>query len=462
MSEEYSNREFADMAGERQSRAGTGLIVLLLVLLPIVAGISALAFSATQTPDYEAKASVLVTFGREYIFRPLRGDEESWAPWRAEIAVNAEMGILNSTALQEAAIRSVGANRIVSTSGDAADDKPSTLFRQLLASLRDTTAGWGVVASPGDAAAVARAMLAEDLKVEGVKDSSIVHVSFRHTDRAVAVEVVDALLVAYFNSRQEFFRSPKDRILQAQLGKRTQALEEAGGRIVAVREELGIGDFNVTLDGLNQREISLAGQIDRLAGEIAAMKVKKKTLQRGRKTKQLLAEIRQAKATLGGLEAQLPLVRSQIVAVRSQQRTLLSHKAVHDTLQQQRDAAEQAYFKILTQINDVQTDAELDAAGLANVKVIQDPVVPTKPVSLPPLALAGLAAGLGFMAGLAVIVTLSATKAAPLSREPIWLDRAGPMRAPALPASASIRLLPMPQPASPAMGTADKYRLKRA
>ena len=150
MSERYSNREFADVAGERQWRPGMGLIVLLLVLLPIVAGISALAFSAKQTPEYEAKASVLVTFGREYIFRPLRGDEESWAPWRAEIAVNAEMGILNSAALQEAVIRSVGAKRIADTGGNAAGDKPSTLFRQLLASLRDKTTGWGIVASPGE------------------------------------------------------------------------------------------------------------------------------------------------------------------------------------------------------------------------------------------------------------------------------------------------------------------------
>ena len=462
MSEEYSNREFADVAGERQWRPGMGLIVLLLVLLPIVAGISALAFSAKQTPEYEAKASVLVTFGREYIFRPLRGDEESWAPWRAEIAVNAEMGILNSTALQEAVIRSVGAKRIASAGGDAADDKPSTLFHQLLAGLRDKTAGWGIVASPGDAAATARATLAKNLNIEGVKDSSIVHVSFRHTDPVVAVDVVDALLAAYFDSRQALFRSPKGRIVQAQLGKRTKAFDDAGARIVAFREGLGIGDFNATLDGLNQREITLAGQIDRLAGEVAAMKVKKQKLQRYRRTKQVVTEIRQATATLGGLEAQLPLVQSQIIAVRSQQLTLLSHKAVHDTLQQQRDAAEQAYLKALTQINDVQTDAELDAAGLANVKMIQDPVVPTEPVSLPPLTLAGLAAGLAFMAGLAIIVTLSATSVAPLSREPIWLDRAEPMRAPALPASASIRLLPMPQPASPAMGVLGKHRLKRA
>jgi uncharacterized protein involved in exopolysaccharide biosynthesis len=454
MSEVNSSRKFADVADERQWRPAIGLIVVLLVLLPIVAGLSALAFSAKQTPDYEAKASVLVTFGREYIFRPLRGDEESWSPWRAEIAVNAEMGILNSATLQEAAIRSVGADRIVGTGGDEANDKPSSLFRQLLAGLRAQVVDWGIVAPRGDEAMAARAMLAQKLKIEGVKDSSIIHASFRHTDPGVAVDVVDALLAAYFDNRQALFSTPKSRFLHAQLGKRSKAFEEAGARMIALQEELGIGDFNVTLEGLNQREFTLSSEIDRLAGEIAAAKVTQKALQ--------AADIRQANAALDGLEAQLALAQSQIDAVRSQQRTLLSRKVDHDALQQQHDAAEQAYLKVLTQINDVQTDADLDAAGLANVKVIQAPFVPAKPASLPPLTLASLAAGLGFMAGLAIIVAFTATNATPLPREPIWLDRTEPVRAPKLPAGATIRLLPTPQPAGPAIGEPATYWPKRA
>ena len=462
MSEGYSSREFAGVASERQWRPGIGLIVLLLVLLPVMAGLSALAFSLKQTPDYEAKASVLVTFGREYIFRPLRGDDESWSPWRAEIAVNAEMGILNSAALQEAAIRAVGAFRIADTGGNEADDRPLSLFRQLLAGLRATAIEWGVVAMPGNEAAAARAMLARNLSIEGVKDSSVIHVSFRHADPGVAVGVLDALLAAYFENRQALFSKPEDRFLQAQLAKRSAAFEGANARITALQEELGIGDFNVTLDGLNRREFRLSSEIDRLTGEIAAAKPQQKALQNSGETTSGSADIRQANAALDGLEAQLALVQSQHIPVHSQQRSLLAKKAAHDALQQQRDAAEKAYLKVLTQINDVQTDADLDAAGLANVKVIQDPVVPAKPVSLPPLTLAGLAAGLGFMAGLAIIVTLSATSAAPLPRQAIWLDRAEPVRAPALPTGATIRLLPVPKRTSFAVGAPDKYQMKRA
>ena len=218
----------------------------------------------------------------------------------------------------------------------------------------------------------------------------------------------------------------------------------------------------MTLEGLNQREVTLAGEIDRLAGEITAAKVTQKALQATGNTAGGSADNLQANAAVDGLAAQLALVQAQFHAVRSQQRSLLSQKAVHDVLQQQRDAAEQAYLKVLTQINDVQTDADLDAAGLASVKVIQDPVVPVKPTSLPPLTLAGLAAGLGFMAGLAIIVTLSATSAATMPREAIWLDRAEPMRAPSLPAGATIRLLPMAQPAGLAIGEPGIYRSKRA
>ena len=462
MSERFSSGEFANVAGERQWRPGIGLIVLLLVFLPVVAGMSAVAFSLKQTPDYEAKASVLVTFGREYIFRPLRGDDESWSPWRAEIAVNAEMGILNSARLQEAVIRSVGSFRIADTGRYEANDRPLSLFRQLLAGLHETAIEWGIVASPDNDAAAARAILARNLSIEGVKDSSIIHVSFRHADPGVAIDVLDALLAAYFDNRQALFSKPENRFLQAQLSKRATAFEDANWRITELQDELGIGDFNATLDGLNQRELTLSSKIDRLTGEIAAAKPQQKALQTAGKTASGRMEFLRANAAVDGLDAQLELVQSQFAAVRSQQRSLLSQKVVHDALQQQRDAAERAYLKVLTQINDVQSDTDLDAAGLTNVKVIQDPVVPAKPVSLPPLTLASLAAGLGFMAGLVVIVTLSATSAAPLPREGIWLDRAEPTRAPALPSGASIRLLPVQKRTSFAVGVPGTYRPKRA
>ncbi len=462
MSEVLSSREFADVAGERQRRAGIGLILVLLVLLPIVAGLSALAFSTNRTPDYEAKASVLVTFGREYIFRPLRGDEESWSPWRAEIAVNAEMSILNSADLQEAVIRSVGADRVAGAGGDEADDKASSLFGQLLAGLRGKTIDWGIIAPPGNEATAARAMLARNLNIKGVNDSSVIHVSFRHTDPDVAVDVLDALLAAYFDSRQTLFATPENRFLQAQLGKKSVAFEEAGTRIIAFQDELGIGDFNVTLEGLNQREATLAGKIDRLTGEIAAAKPRQNALQSARNTASGRMELLRANAAVDGLEAQLALVRSQFLAVSSQQRSLVSQKAIYDVLKQQRGAAETAYLKVLNQINDVQTGTDLDAAGLASVKLIQDPAVPAKPTSLPPLTLAGLAAGLGFMAGLAIIVTISATSATAMPRDLVWSDRTELMRAPTLPAGTTIKLLPVSKRSSFGLGQTDKYRMKHA
>jgi len=66
------------------------------------------------------------------------------------------------------------------------------------------------------------------------------------------------------------------------------------------------------------------------------------------------------------------------------------------------------------------------------------------------------------MAGLAVIVTLSATNAAPLQRKPIWPDRAERMRAPALPSGATIRLLPVLKRTGFAIGEPGTYRPKRA
>jgi uncharacterized protein involved in exopolysaccharide biosynthesis len=320
------------MAGERQWRPGIGLIVLLLVLLPAVAGLSALAFSLKQTPNYEAKASVLVTFGREYIFRPLRGDDESWSPWRAEIAVNAEMGILNSTALQNAIIGSVGAERIAGTGRNTAEGKPPSLFRQLLAGLRERAVAWKIVASPGDEAAMARAILARNLNIEGVKDSSVIHVSFRHADQRVAADVLDALLAAYFDNRQAHFSAPENRILQAQLSKRAEAFEAAGARIVAFQDELGIGEFGATLESLNQREASLAAEFDRLKIEIAAAK-QQKTFLSSSVGEGEFSESARANMVLKGLEAQHDLVHSEIASIRSQQRSLLSQKTAYDALQ---------------------------------------------------------------------------------------------------------------------------------
>lgn len=462
MSEVISGKETANAPGDRQWRPGAGLIVMLLVLLPILAGLSALALSAKQAPEYEAKASVLVTFGREYIFRPLRGDAESWSPWRAEIAVNAEMGILNSPAMQDAAIRSVGADRLTGTGRDETRDTSSSLFDQLLASLHELAVGWDIIENPGDQMAAARAMLARKLNIKGVADSAVIHVSFRHSDPVVATDVLDALLAAYFDSHRTVFSSPENRFLQTQLEKRSIAFQAAGQRIIAFQDELGIADFNVTLDGLNQRDVILSGEIDRLAGEIAAANVTQEALRAAASKKRRAAVNAQADAVLGGLEAQFALVQSQHRAVSSKQRLLVSQKAVYDALQQQRDAAEQAYLKVLTQVSDVQTDTDLDAAGLASVKVIQDPVVPAKAASLPPLTLAGLAAGLMFMAGLALVVTLSATRAAATQREPVRHIHAEPMRAPTLAAGATVKLLPVKRRSNFGLSETDKVQKRWA
>ena len=241
-----------------------------------------------------------------------------------------------------------------------------------------------------------------------------------------------------------------------------KAFEEAGQRIIAFQDELGIGDFNVTLDGLNQRDVVLSGEIDSLAGEIAAAKVTQEALRAASSKKRRPKDTLQADAALGGLEAQLALVRSQHSAVRSKQRSLVSQKSVYDALLQQRDAAEHAYLKVLTQISDVQTDTDLDAAGLASVKMIQDPVVPAKAASLPPLTLAGLAAGLAFMAGLALVVTLSATSAAAMQRELVWQNHSEQMRAPTLPAGATIKLLPVKKRSSFGLSEMNKIQKQRA
>ncbi len=73
----------------------------------VIVGAVAL-YTFTTTPLFEAKASLLIKLGREYVYRPEIGEERPQMALNREDMVNSELEILTSRDLAEKVIETIG------------------------------------------------------------------------------------------------------------------------------------------------------------------------------------------------------------------------------------------------------------------------------------------------------------------------------------------------------------------
>ena len=146
------------------------LVLGVSALLPVVLAVAALHLA---TPRYTANASVMIKTGREYLAREDGQVAGQSAPQATkQEAVNSELEIMTSRAVIEPVIARIGIGRLYP----------------------------GLVRSPpshGTAMDAAAARFSRRLKVEAVKISNVVDVSFSHPDRALAAHALDEFLRVY-------------------------------------------------------------------------------------------------------------------------------------------------------------------------------------------------------------------------------------------------------------------------
>ena len=121
--------------------------------------------SFLMSPTYEAKSSLLVKFGREFVYRPEVGDKAPMISFNQEEAINSEINILTSQDIIERVIKTIGLENIYP---ELAKNPPARM-------------------TPMEAAVIG---FQKKLTAEGIKKSSVIEDSFQHQDPKVAARAV--------------------------------------------------------------------------------------------------------------------------------------------------------------------------------------------------------------------------------------------------------------------------------
>lgn len=192
---------------------------------------TAVAFSFLVAPVYEAKASLLVKIGREYIPKPEVGDALNLMVVNQEQIINSEIAILNNRELTEKVIAAMGVDAIYP---QIASDPPAKM-------------------APLDTAII---RFSEDLTTEGVKKSNVIGVSFQHRDPAIAAKALTLLIDFFKEKHLEVFSNPQSSFLEQQLVEYRQRLEESENALKLFKQQ------NQIYSIAEQRSLLLKQQIE--------------------------------------------------------------------------------------------------------------------------------------------------------------------------------------------------------
>lgn len=183
---------------------------ILIIFLVTVVTITVASFLAT--PIYEATASLLVKIGREYMNKPEVGDTRNVMVVNEEEIINSEIEILNNRDLIKKVIVSMGVGKIYPELASAPSPRASSLETAVL-------------------------RFSQGLKVDGIKKSNVITLSFQHQDPVIAAQAL-ALLIEFFNEKHlEIFSNPHSSFLEKQLADYQRRLKESESVLESFKQQ---------------------------------------------------------------------------------------------------------------------------------------------------------------------------------------------------------------------------------
>ncbi len=227
-----------EFAAILRRRKGTILAVFLVVTGVVAAG------AATAPPTYKAESSLLVRIGREYIYRPEVGRSETARIPSLSEMVNSEIEILSSRHLAEQVVDELGVE---------------TLYPDLLE----------LGTEPVLAAEQAVLRFRGSTYVRGVLESSIIKVSFEHTDPQVAADAVNLLVDRFKDKHLEVFGESHSSFLEDQLAKRQLELTRAEEALARFKQENGVFDLDEQRTLFLGQRVRLDEALQALQGRIS-------------------------------------------------------------------------------------------------------------------------------------------------------------------------------------------------
>lgn len=213
-------------------------------------------------PTYEASSQILVKVGRENLYVPTvqtTGNLNPIISVNREQQINSEIEILKSRSLVEEVIKSLG---------------PTNIYKDLNQDLDGRY-------SPAEKAI---SKLEKALKVEGIKKSDIIEVSFKHKDPQMAATVVNTLVNFFLDRHLQVYKSPQSygffqeqsRILRIKLGQAESKLEafKKQNEVTSLEQQKSLllkqeADLSVALNHTLSQEAETESRINQLRLQLA-------------------------------------------------------------------------------------------------------------------------------------------------------------------------------------------------
>ena len=320
-------------------RSKVGVIFLATVL-------TATVVSFLIPPTYEAKSSLMVKFGREYMDRPEVGNAQSFLLFLTqEEVVNPEIRILSSRELIEKVLATL---KVETVYPDLATSPPSGM-------------------TPLQAAVLA---FGKNLTVEGVRKSNVIEVSFRHMDPKVAARAVNLLVDDYKEKHLQVFSDPQSSFLEKQLAEYETNLKESEHRMEAFKRK------NRVFSPEEQRSLLLKQyQEEKLRAQNTRKEIRlaQESL-REQETAKTRADLNSRKAKAATLARRLGTLENEIRSF-----DLLDNE--YQTLKREVADNEEKVRTYLGRVEEARISEEVNRKKIANISVIQAAAPPAKPIT---------------------------------------------------------------------------------
>jgi uncharacterized protein involved in exopolysaccharide biosynthesis len=344
--------KYVPLAQERPSRGRRDFLTILFKHRSKV-GVIFLATVLTATvvsflipPTYEARSSLMVKFGREYVNRPEVGNSQPFLlSLTQEEVVNPEIQILSSRELIEKVLATL---KVETVYPDLATSPPSKM-------------------TPLQAAVLA---FGKNLTVEGVKKSNVIEVAFRHKDPQVAARAVNLLVDDYMEKHLQLFSDPQSSFLEQQLAGYEQKLKESESRMEAFKRK------NRVFSPEEQRSLLLKQyQEEKLLAENTRKEIRlaQESL-REQETVKTRADLNSRKAKAAALARRLGTLENEIRSF-----DLLDNE--FQALKREVATNEEKYRTYLQRVEEARISEEMNRKKMANISVIQQADVPAKPIT---------------------------------------------------------------------------------
>lgn len=377
-----------------------------LIGLPLLAMAAALISNIVFRDTYTAYAKLLVPFGREYIYRPIVGDGSNLAPWRPEVAISAELEILNADGLKIGVIQDIGAGRIMGEAEGADTESGISAFKERIKSLLRTVGLRGPKVSIEERALI---KYKTALDVTGVKDSNVIHLRFTHNDRDTAIVALKTHLDSYLDQRRVLFGPPAGDALEKALVERQNEVAEAQNALTEYKKRNKITLIDVELRNAFDQELQIRQQM--LQTQIALTQAQGKE-QSTDPLSELTSDARsELLATISGLKQAKEELDRKLAEIGIAIRDLEGHKAELERLDTELQTSRRQLQILRDKVEEVRLERSLSDARWSNVRVIEPPHALEAPAGLAPLARILLAGVLGLILAAALNLGLTILEA---------------------------------------------------